>query len=819
LSVAELYFKNKNYTQAKKHFEYINAHPGRFDKAQTLYRMAWCDYNNGQIKEAVKTAAVILRSPNIKTQFAEEVSRDLVVFLGHQGAGLNEAKLIYELSPKDKKLDHVFYLANEVERLGQKQNSLAVWNYLLAQDIKPMQRLEGIANIAQIEITEHNYTDGAKTFAKAAALWAESCKDKENNCEAIKSKLRNTLAGWYVVAKKYPHNEIYAVSEAYFKTFGHDWEMSYQLAAIAREQKAWQKSYDLHQKALALALEKKVDAAKIEVILLNQLEMSEGSKDESLLKAAIENYLEKSPKQAKHFEVAYKKAHLIYKAQDYKQAAEAMRTLALANENGPAELKEKAADLALDSLVVLKDDEKLETWSKEFALKYPQKAAEFKAIANKSILNQSAALAKDSSHGAYAKLLTVDVKELAEDERVTVYKNRIVLAEKNKDFADARATTDLLLAQKNLSSADKEFALTHRGYLAELAFDFKTALNVAKELPEKKEENKLLKLALFAELAKVDPYTYYNSFLLTCKDKAQAKAIALNLIKTSTNQLNEIQKQKRFLKDDPNLLGDLYVNALAKSQSESKVNEVLRDKDIQTAPGRLTLWRTLWRKEFMAERARLTNHKLNSTTNKKLALTIKERIALLSAGEKLIKKTVEANDFISQLLALDMVANEANRFYEDLLALPLPDGLTPEEQQNYLGLLAQKANPHKSRSTELKNKVQEFWNNTKAFNDLKVALESSSLEVRNFVGPDLKLLAEVAPADKKNLVQAALDVKGTTAVAVNAKEIESARQVVREDPMNLAKLENLLSLEKAAGTTPMVVYLENRLESLKKVVQ
>ena len=99
-------------------------------KALAAYRRAWSLFNLNSVQEAIDQLVQILNTPELLNRASSvellrwtvstkgEVSRDLATFMAKKGARLAEAKLLFQLSPEEVKLDNVTYLAGELERLG-----------------------------------------------------------------------------------------------------------------------------------------------------------------------------------------------------------------------------------------------------------------------------------------------------------------------------------------------------------------------------------------------------------------------------------------------------------------------------------------------------------------------------------------------------------------------------------------------------------------------------------------------------------------------------------------------------------------------------
>ena len=86
---------------------------------------------------------------------------------------------------------------------------------------------------------------------------------------------------------------------------------------------------------------------------------------------------------------------------------------------------------------------------------------------------------------------------------------------------------------------------------------------------------------------------------------------------------------------------------------------------------------------------------------------------------------------------------------------------------------------------------------------------------RTMAMKEITALAAVAPDAKKAEFAQMTAMKEPSREVPTLAAIEGARQAVREAPLNRAKLENLLSLEKKTSKSDtMVAYLEGRLASL-----
>ncbi|MCB0350955.1 MAG: tetratricopeptide repeat protein [Bdellovibrionales bacterium] len=828
LSLAEMYFKRNNFSEARQYYDQVFKSAARVSKGLAAYRMAWCDFRLGRVQAAAQMMQKILSDPelltrssqtnvtSIDTQFHEEVTHDFVTFLAQNNVNENAAQLVYDLSPIATKLNHVFDLAVELERLGLRGNSISVWQFLQEKETRPLQRLEGYVRLAQLQMEQKNITQAFEDYNRGLAMWPQICEVPQESCKELGIRIKNFAIDAHKMEQKSPSTSIFDIYEAYLKVFSNEVDMALQAAVIAKHLKNWPASFQYFGLAAQSYMQEK-NSKKLEDVLLNQIEVAELSKDSALVNEALDLYLDSSITKSADLKVRYQKAKIEYDKGDYSTAVNLFRAVAFTPGHVSLDLKEKAADLSLDALVLLKDEKRLEAWARDYAKLLPGRSHDFLAIASRSVLNKAVEIAKSSPESALAELKKVDRSVLNLTEQVDVVKNIIILAEKIHRFDEARRATNDLLAIQNLKAEDRTFALEHKIYLAELTLDFQTAYSAAKEMSGDKNDAYWLKMALLAELAGQPADAYYVKFMNETKDQDRAEAIAVKIISASPNPLREIELYKNRFATKPERLAELYLEAYAKAPNSSIISIVEKNKNLKGTFGHKTLLRQNLLNDYKAVQAKITSHQIDASSQKKLSNTIKARGKLLDDVDKVASRAVALEDFSSQILALDLLGKESKRFYEEIMSLPLPEGLTPEEQGQYLQMLSQQASPHQVRSQDLAIKVSEFWQNKAATDAIQKIYPQQVLAVQNLLKPEVELLAHIAPASG-GITWPELGHKSEAPKLdpkVDFKVIEQARSNLREDPLNKTKVEKLLSLEKGFGGSAMVSYLESRLENLK----
>lgn len=837
LSLAELAFKKRDYAQAKPHYSKVIEIPQSTSKGLATYRLAWCEFNMGALEPAIQKLSKILTTPELSSRtasggivqvdraFQEEVSRDLATFVARRTVTAADAKMIYDLSPETVKLPNIVYLAGETERLGQAKSAIELWRFSLERQSKPRAKVEGHIRLAQLEMEAKNQKAAAQDFDLAMNLWPTIATESDDQLKEMKARLRKLVLDWNRNEKKAPSDELVATYKTYVKTFPNEADMTVWLAQVHRERKEYAEAIRLYTVGAGLwaGLSTKEASEARENALLGAIETAELSKDQDLLIGAYDSYLSLSVDRKREIEVLYQKANIAYTKAEYASAAEQMRTIAfLTKAKSPDALKvrRQAADLALDALVLMKDDARIESWARDFAGLFPSEAADYAKVSRKSVLTQSAA--EGSAEKAWAILNRFDLATTTPEDRQTYLKNRLILAEKTGRFSEARDAADQLLKLPSLSLEDRQFALSRKAWLSELIFDFDSALVATEQIKptnEVPEEQRLLKLAMYADLANKDTKPYLARYLGVSKDEDRQLTIASQLVRESKEPVKELEKQKSVLMKKPEVYARLALEVVAgaKSGNVALAKQYLSQKAVPaTSAGRL-LTRVVVLDEIASQRAKISTQKIDDSSQKKLATSLKARVAMIEALEKTASQAVDSGDWTSQLLSLDLLARESERFYSEILSLPMPAGLSPEDEQQYLGLLSQQAAPYQVKAQDVKKKVDEFWSNKASIAALETSLVSSTGALRTMVVGEIELLASVAPDSvKSSLVALASRPEAQASVKPNLAAIEKARQAVREEPMSRAKLESLLTLERQAGRVGMVSYLEGRLQTIEK---
>jgi hypothetical protein len=818
LSLGEIYFKRREYNKALDHY-------GKVATGLAAHRRAWSHFNLRQFPSAVTEVEGLLRNPEllstsvtsktqIDTAFQEEVARDYVTFLSQTPVTQARIETLMELSPANTKLANGQALAAELERLGKKDEALLAWTYVGGQISNPSDRLNAQIAMAQLHLDKEDKAAALKVFGQAMQSWKDlGFKDSPSEAE-LKRRARHFVVSWNQTEKKTPSPELLSAYGHYLALFANDIEMHMYTAQVAVAQNNYVAAMASYTAARDLLLNDKSPEAieKLEGVVLSQIEVSESAKDADMAQTAYESYIQYSPKKTKLLEVQYQKARALYDKGNYGPASLELHALAVSGKSNPT-LRKQAADLSLDALVLLKDEAKLMTWAREFEGVFANQRSDFSEIVQKGVLTKAAGLALANPAGALAALNEFEPAKASAEDKLKYYKNKMILAEKVGDITVAASAADSLLALPNISKEDRELAWGRKAYFAEMRLDFSTAFAATEKLERTlASDEKAFKLAVFAELSGRQSSGLYMHYLGQAKDAERKRLVAAELVRKAKNPDLEIEKVRQILAADSNLLAQLYAEAYAKTGKESISKKVLADAKLRDTDSGKLFQRHAFLKDFAVVKKTLVNDKLDTSTNNKLAASIKRRANLLNKTEELTKKSIQTGDWTAQLVSIDLLAKESERFYQDLLSAPMPQGLSPEEEQEYLGLLSNQAMPYQTKSAEAKSKVGQFWTA-----DWATPLQASwqHKPLRPLIQNEIDALKEIAPQDQ--LAKLDLFKEATTlAEKPSLKDVQVARQAVFDNPKSRQALEQLLVLERKADNLAMSEYLSTRLNDLSK---
>ncbi|XGC81759.1 tetratricopeptide repeat protein [Bdellovibrio bacteriovorus] len=839
LSLAEMAFRKNDFSKAQGLYGKVLATEGASSQGLAAYRNAWCSFRMGDLEASIAQLQDILKNPKLQSrtasargvadaQFLEEVSRDMATFMAARGLKDGDSETLFALTPEQFKMQQITILAREAVRLGQKEPALKAWDFVYQKQSDPKARLEAQVRMAQLNFDLKNTPAAAKSFQMALNLWGGTDCTLAS-CEESAKGLRQFVVGWNRLENGKPSAELLTAYDEYFKVFSEDEDMyvwGAQAAAIANQYAQAAQWTALANKVIlakytaeADAAQKKIQAEKLEKNLLLGIENAEKSKDEALLVAAQDDYLAKSVSKAKAFDVQYQRTYAIYQKGDYGTSADQLKALAL-DPKGNRAIQIQAAELSLDALAILKDDTRIQQWAAEFAGKFAEKKADFQHIQQKSILTQSAKLAEAQPDQALTVLAGFVPAAASAEDRIIYLKNKILLNEKVNKITEARVAVEDLLREPSLTSDEREFALGRKVWFAELELDFATSLKAAEQMKFStlSQEERMLKLALYSELADKDPKNYYSQYLKQSKDEEKKALIATQLVRLSKTPVKDLEASKSYYKNNMGLYARAALDVYAATNDIKFLERVAKEKGSSKQDAFVMIEKILVLNELKAMSAQVAAHTVDTKNQNTIAAGLKARVKMLEKLDDLANRAIASGDWSSQLLALDVVAKENLRFYNEVLSLPMPAGLTPEQEGEYLTILSQQVAPNQNTATMADSKVKEFWGQKTALDSYKTFAQQN-FQWAKFTNAEVEALAAVAPEDQKaSWAALAADIKNADLATQKPSlaELEKARTNLKQNPFMATAIEQVLVLERKAQRKSMVEYLEGRLASLAK---
>lgn len=840
MSTGERKFREGDFTGALKAYE--NARKEKL-KARALaeFRIAWCHLNLGNSEKATSTLVRLLKSPDLlATQsadgktvdagFVRDLSHDLAVFLARGQVGPRQIDLLKGLSPDEVRKDNLKLLATETDRVGNKVSALIVWAaYVDEGQVAPLEKLEVQTHVAQIFYDLNKQDMAANAYDKAIDLWKKpGCTDAAV-CDPIKTKLRKFVTSWNKSQKKKPTANLLRIYVSYTNAFPGDTEMLHWGGIVAKDIGHTREAGRFFHAAAAQAhqdLQRKPDDKELKNIfegsLLAEIEMAEAGKDFGSKLAAYNYYLQINPSGSQAYQIRYQRAHLFYSNNRTQEAFSEFHYLASQPGKDNRDLKVKSADLALDSLVALKDDQNLQVRSLEYARMFPERKTEYLKISRKATLNIVAANLKNDKtsdrtdyRSSLAALAAVNMEGADDAEKIKFYKNKLIIAQKAMDLGQVKDSAGRLLAIKSLTKGDRDWTMTQQIWVAELELDFALAYRMSKKMeqPELSKADRELRFALLAELAGENPRKHNEAYLKLAGPTRSANLIRISMIKNSGWQWRELDKHAKYLRGTPDLLAGVVLEAFAVRRDFNKAGQYLRTSGIGRYAAGATLQRHLDLREFHKFDRKIKSHQIYGYSESALQSSLKERLKLLGESDRGAQAAFKRRDWTLQTLSLAQLARENRRLYHDINSLPVPRRLSKEDKAKYSQMLQAQSQPYVVRAEKIEKELEDMWTEGNSVQNLQSAYMTASPELQRLYKEEILPLAISAPSGAKNRLQ---NLLSTPFRRPSQRDILIARRELQANPFDISKAESLRELERQSGKPAMVVYLDERISQLKK---
>ncbi|MBN8542183.1 MAG: hypothetical protein J0L82_17460 [Deltaproteobacteria bacterium] len=847
--LGEIAFREKRFADAKAQFELSLQNSATPRKGWIQYRIAWCELNLGRAEAGKQRLLRVLKTPSLlalesstssdgvtpDASFQEDIARDLTIFYARTGFNRQDIEALWNLSPVAARKDIMVGLAEESERLGQRRSAMDVWSVVAARSVDSgRERVEAYIRVANLRFGLGDKTKAVADYRTAIEQWKKGKCEPLAECELLQKRFRKLVLDWNKNEETKLTSNLLEIYKAYVGTFPEDAEMAFWGASVARTLGTKHRG-----DALALYRTASVEAAKImkakkesdwdknlvsvfEGSLLSEIELAEQSKELGLRESAYRHYLALNADGPKALEVKYQIAHVTYTRGDTAKAGDLFFEIAARDEKcrikAAASYCRQAADLALDSVALQKNDSRLEAMGEELASLYPAAQAEYLGIARRARLNLAAKAASSGSSSEMSenlkRLKNLNLKSASNDEILLTHRNRFVLAEKTRNFDEASAAAVAVINFKGASADQREDAMAKRLWVAEMQLDFPTAYVTAKQmkLSGVSKVERALKLSLLAELAGRDARPHLHEFISLSGDRRAQLAARVNLVKLSGFSESEFNRQFSFIKSDSRILASLGLEVYARNPSRRLADRLLSVPGVARTEEGSVLVRSRDLKSLIIWSKRLEAQKLPSQAGDRgLQKALSARIAELQKADAYANKMINTGDVWLQALALQTVANENRRLKNEIMALPAPAGLKQSDLKRYQVLVQKQVQPFEVKSVRVADKVQKFWKSNPA-ETVGLTIEKTLGSKRSFLSREAAVLAAaletVGQDQEARRVRSAIE---SDATSVRQSAIESARNDVKEDPFDVDSILRLRELEAKLGRETMVAYLDSRM--------
>ena len=829
--LGEIYFNRIKYVDAQNNFEKALSITATPRKTHILYRVAWCRFHRDDYAKGTALLVQTLESPETAddNSFREEASRDLATFLSQGTVGAAEIQKLTDLSPANVRKDNLVYLAKELDRLGKKSMSVAVWNVVGQNEKSPIDQMESHLRMAELQFDAGKKDETLNELQATLDVWkTDGCASKggEDECVVLRNRLKKLVIDWNRSEQDAP-TALLLNAYAVFVSVFPDMEMNYRAALVARHLGQLDQAIQYYGNAAVLASQElkngisNKDEAGIfekdfEASLLGQIEIAEQTKDAQKRADAYSRYLTLNPHGQKAFEVKYQQAHLLYDAGRNLEAANSFRALAL-NTSGDTDLREKSADLSLDALVLAKSDENVVPWAQEYAKAFASRKADYLKIASHGTLSEVATAintpgaSNSQLRTSLNKLNQLNLSTATTAEKIAYFRNKLIIAEKLRDLPEVKSAANALLGLKKISAEDREFALSRLAWAAEMTLDFKTAFSLTSKLSQKQvtAQEKTLKLAMLSELSGGNSTPYFEKYIAMSPVTDQTVGIAAKLVRRAKNPRRVLAKYERLISQRPEVLAGLALEIFARDHDYGFAKSMLHDSAIQKTAAARVFSRFLYMKSFKTLEAEVANDHLNTRV---LTRSLKNRLARLQNLESATARAAKTGDWFLQIVTLDFLSKQDRRLAAEIITIDSPKGLSRSQSLQYKEMLAVDAEKYRARGMELGGKVTELWNQEGMTSQLLEDYRNAKGEVRHLLAEELGQIAHVAPRGQRRVLIATLATGEAKPASINLK---AAEQTVKENPFNVGDIEKLISLVENAGGETMVAYLDARLAQMQ----
>jgi hypothetical protein len=553
--------------------------------------------------------------------------------------------------------------------------------------------------------------------------------------------------------------------------------------------------------------------------LLEEVRVAEANGNATGRIEAYNHYLKLHPEGEDAAKIRYQIAKAIYDRSEYEKAFDAFDEIVRDKSFTHQDLKTKAAHLALDSLVLTKNIERLEEKSLDYGRQFPREAIQFHQISRRAGLQIASSMAKKDSSTSTAekaleKLNSITLVGTSRKELHSYHRMKIDLALKARQWHVAQKTLNQFLGFNDLTENDRQWALKEKMALAELLLDFNNAYQLALKMDYLTSDDPklLLKGALLADLSKRDPTPWLQKVIQSRRATKQQSLLArAQLVRLSPNQWRVLRQQSQHFINHPSLMADLALESFDSHADFSQANWALTQRGVNKTWAGQTLKRMLVLSDLKEEAQKISRQRLNHRTDSLLGSSLRNRIDGLAKLKLFLREAQRQADWTLQIVSASLLRNENHRLGKEIQNLPIPRRLSSADKKAYQQGLEDQASPFLKAAQELDGFLAESWKDPRYLENLLERIDNQD-SIRGLLMNELRSLAAFAPASTVGSIKTKL---AQFKDRPSSSQIMSARSQLRRDPFDLDLQNQLLLMEKKVGNQSMVVFLQARGNSIK----
>lgn len=830
VNLGEMALSKAQYSEAEKQFnEALNLKPKNAYYIRT--RLAWSYFHLDKIPKAISLMQEsIAKIPAQESALRDEVTHDYAGFLAHSKINQKEIEFLSKNSTENARQQNMEFLADELDRLGHKNEALMVWKFMGMQARKNPNMFSEHMRLAQIQYDlghKKNVADEVQEFVKA---WKKpGCDPKQENCDFLKAKLRKLLLDWAKAEERDPSPILAQAFCTYLAEF-HDLDMSYWIAQTFAYQKNNAKALEYFRQTAEIAheqIQKEVshDDKKIkntfEGSLLGEIEAAEKMQNQKSRMDAYDHYLRLNSKGDKYTSVRYQRAYIEYENKNFSVAGDELYKVALLPEVGDStqnSFRKKAADTSIEALIAVKDNDRIAKYALEYAKIFPSSKTEFNKISRNAILNAESETINNSQstssvESSLKRLSLIDLTGVDRDEKLRILKSKLAAAEKIKDLISVIQISQEILKVKNLSSSDQELALSRQAWAYEMKLDFNKSYQITKKmnLEELTQAEKLMKLAILSELAGHSPQKEYKEYIQQKITPSQRAFAAAQLVRLSQYSNREFNSQEANLKKDPKVYLETAVEVYARHEDAHLAQKIVQDHNLRGQSLAGIFHRAAFVQSLKSHPSLWQKTKLDVSNANRFKQSLAVRLGQIKQFEKFAQTAIQQGDWSMQQISIDNLQMAESKLSEDIKSLPAPKALSKNEFEAYKKQLAQQAQVYTDKARDYEKQSDKLWsqaNLSKALDEIR----EQNPYLRKLLIKDLFQTAQYLTQEHRLKIHSEVaDIERDFDKKSNTQNFQAALQDLGSNPFDNSKILRLKELAQQSHKSVYVSYLENRL--------